>query len=250
VLTAVVLTRNEAAKLPECLSSLKFCDRVVVVDDHSVDNTAAIARKFGAEVLVHPLADDFSAQRNWAQDHIKSPWLLYVDADEQVSPPAAQSIRKAVSAPHSPLGFYLRRRDSLWGHTLTHGDVGEVWLLRLARRGAGQWQGRVHETWAVIGPTNRLSGDLLHTPHNNLADFLVNINYYSTLKAREFFEAGHSANLAKITLGPWWRFFKHYVLKLGFLDGPPGFIHAMTMAFYTFLVGGKLYLLTKGIPHE
>lgn len=250
MLTAVVLAKNEAAKLPRCLASLKFCDRIVVIDDYSTDRTVSIAKKLGVEVLIHSLADDFSAQRNWAQDHIKSSWLLYVDADEQVSPQLAQSIHQAVASPQGHLGYRLRRLDYLWGQKLAHGDVGTVRLLRLARRGAGEWQGRVHETWVVPGYTPDLSGDLIHSPHASLAEFLTELNMYSTLKALQFYESGRPASLLEITIGPCWRFFKFYILKLGFLDGTPGFVHAMSMAFYMFLVAGKLYLLNLMHPHE
>jgi len=249
VLTAVVLAKNEADSLSTCLKSLSFCDHIVVVDDQSTDATATVAKSFGASILKHPLDSDFSESRNWAQHQVKSPWLLYIDADEQVSPQLAASIRHALTLPGSTKGFYIHRQDLLWGHQLQHGDLASVWLLRLARRGAGQWQGVVHEIWHISGATSRLSGPLLHRPHQTIAAFLSHLNTYSTLRAQELYQSQPSASFLAILVYPPAKFLYLWIIKLGFLDGTPGFIHAMAMAFYSFLVRGKHYLLARGIPH-
>ncbi len=249
MLTAVVLTHNEAANLPRCLSALQFCDQVVVVDDDSTDDTPAVAKKAGAVVLSHSLQGDFAAQRNWALENVKSPWVLFVDADEIVSSQLANEIRSAVQKTEYK-GYFVPRQDYLWQQELKHGDVGSVALLRLGRRGAGKWVGPVHETWAIEGQLGRLKSPLQHYPHPHLVDFLKNINAYSTIKAHNFFNLGKRTNLFEISLGPPYRFLLNYVLKMGFLDGTAGFVHAMTMAFYAFLTLGKLWLLSKGIDEH
>lgn len=247
MLTAVVLAKNEEANIQECLDALKFCDEVLLIDDESTDNTAKIAKKHNVKVLRSQMLD-FSSQRNWAMTQVKSGWILFVDADEVVTQELGVSIQEVVKK-NEANGYLIHRVDYIWNHKFKFGDVGNVWLLRLAKKGAGDWEGRVHETWQVVGRVEKLKGDLNHYPHQNMVEFLQHINYYSTLKAREFYDQKRQTNIFEIVFGPVWRFAYLYICRLGILDGIPGFIHAMLMAFYMFLVAGKLYLLYKGIPH-
>ncbi len=249
MLTAVVLARNEAVNLPRCLAALQFCDQIVVIDDNSSDSTALVAKKAGATVLTHALKNDFASQRNWALENVKSPWVLFVDADEEVSPELAGEIKSAIKRVEYK-GYYLPRQDFMWQQALKHGDVGGVELVRLGRRGAGKWVGAVHETWALEGKVGHLKAPLNHYPHPTLVNFLQNINRYSTIKAHEFYQTGRRTNLLELIFGPPYRFGLNYIFKLGFLDGTAGFVHAMTMAFNTFLTTGKLWLLYKGIDEH
>jgi len=246
MLTGIVLTKNEEKNIARCLNGLKFCDHIVVVDDGSTDDTVSIAIGLGAQVLEHSLQGDYAAQRNWALNKVKSQWVLFVDADETVSPALAQEITQAVAKVEYK-GYLLRRADFMWDRQLKHGDVGGVNLLRLARRGAGQWVGRVHETWQIEGRIGQLNNPLQHYPHPDMAAFLSQLNRYSTIRAQELFDSGARSNLLQIVFYPVFKFLRLWIWKLGFADGTSGFIHAMTMAFYTFLVRGKLWLLYKGI---
>lgn len=242
MLTAIVLAKNETQNLPECLKSLQFCDLVVVVDDSSEDTTAAVAKKLGAQVLPHKLGGDFAAARNWALEQVKSTWVLFVDADERVTPQLASQIKQAIGKIQCK-GFLIPRQDYMWGRRLKYGDVGGVKLLRLARRGAGKWIGRVHEKWQIESQVCQLDQPLLHYPHPDLVSFLHRLNSYSSIRAQELFDSGQRANLFQIIFYPLAKFLWLWIWKLGFADGTSGFIHAMAMAFYTFLVRGKLWLL-------
>jgi len=228
MLTAIVLTREISPHLNRTLDSLKFCDQVNIVDEKtkSLDN-------------------DFAAKRNWALSKVKSGWVLFVDDDEVVSPKLAIEIQTAIQNPEIK-GYYLPRQDFMWGQFLKHGDT-HVSLLRLGLVGEGKWQGTVHETWQISGPTAVLKHSLLHYPHPTVVDFLMSINFYSTLRAAELYKLGRKSNAFEIVLYPPAKFMSLYLFKLGLFDGTAGFIHAMLMAFYSFMVRGKLFLLGKGI---
>lgn len=243
MLTAVVLTKNEEKNIEKCILSLKFCDEILVVDDESTDNTVKIAKKLGAKILNHKMLN-YGEQRNWVLDQIRSTWVLFVDADEVVSIKLAGSIQKALIN-NQANGYLIHRVDYIWNHKFKYGDVGNVWLLRLARRGAGNWKGEVHETWEVNGQIAKLNGDLNHYPHPTVVEFLKHINNYSTLKAAEFHESGRRTNIFEIIFAPIWKFKYLYILRLGFLDGTAGFVHAMMMAFYVFLTAGKLFMYDR-----
>ncbi len=246
MLTAAILAKNEESNIQRCIESLSFCDEILVVDDNSMDDTAKIAKRHKARVVSHEFVD-FSSQRNWAISQVKSGWILFIDADEIVSRELGDSIQELVKK-NEANGYLIHRVDYIWDHKFKFGDVGNVWLLRLAKKGAGEWQSDVHETWKIEGRVDKLTGDLNHYPHQDVVDFIKHINHYSTLKANQFYKQGRTTNIFEIVLGPIWRFKYLYILKLGFLDGIPGFIHAMLMAFYMFLVASKLFLLYKGIP--
>lgn len=127
--------------------------------------------------------------------------------------------------------------------TLEHGEAGGVKFLRLARRDTGIWRRKVHETLKVAGKTETLT----------VAEFLADIDRYSTLHAQVNFEEGKRSNLLKIILWPKLEFINNYLLRLGFLDGPQGFVVAMLMSFRSYLSWGKLWLLehrTQNIEHR
>ena len=170
--------------------------------------------------------------------------MLFVDADEIVSPNLAAEINQAVN--NSAIkGYFVHRVDYIWGSQLKHGDVGAVYLLRLGQVGNGLWQGKVHETWNITGVTGRLKEPLLHYPHQTLYAFLQSINSYSDLRAAELKELQIRSGIFPIFLYPLGKFINLWVFKAGILDGIPGLIHALIMSFYSFLVRGKLYLLSK-----
>ena len=243
MLTGIVLTLNEEKNITRCLEALKFCDVILVVDSGSTDKTVSLAKKAGITVLKHEFLD-FSDQRNWALSQAKTPWVLFVDADEVVPVKLAEEITSAVKKIEYK-GFLIPRKDYMWGKKLTHGDVGRVRLLRLARRGVGDWHGSVHETWHIEGNVGVLRHSLNHYPHPTVVEFLQEVNRYSTLRAQELYSAGQHASLFQIIFFPIGKFLWLWICKLGFADGTAGFVHAMTMAFYSFLVRGKLWLLWR-----
>lgn len=245
MLTAIILAKNEEETIGRCISSLGFCDEILVVDDNSADKTVNVAKKLKAKVISHQM-EDYGVQRNWALDQVRSGWTLFVDADEVVSQELGASIQEVVKK-NEANGYMLRRTDFIWNHKFKFGDVGNVWLTRLARKGAGVWVGTIHENWKVDGRVGKLQGDLNHYPHQTVVEFLKHINRYSTLKANQFYKDNRRTNIFEIVLGPIWRFIYLFFCRFGFLDGTAGFVHAMLMSFYMFLVSGKLYLRYNNI---
>lgn len=242
-ISAVVLTKNEERNIKACLDSLSFCDEVIVIDDESSDQTLDIAKRHGANVFTRLINGDFSAQRNYALEKAKGEWVLFVDADERVSKTLKKEIKKAVSSLFGFSGYYIVRRDILWGRELRHGEVGNAKFIRLAKRNAGVWIGKIHERWNVHGKISSLNGLLRHFPHQSITEFLNDINYYTNIRAKELSIQGIQIYWASIIFYPLGKFFINYVFRLGFLDGISGFIVAMMMSLHSFLVRGKLWLL-------
>jgi glycosyltransferase involved in cell wall biosynthesis len=245
MISTIVLTKNEEKSIEACLKTLKWCDEVIVIDDYSEDKTPQMAEKLGAKVMKHHLNDDFSAQRNFGLKQAKKTWVLFIDADEKVSPQLRAEIKSVISDQRSVIsGYYLKREDKIMGKTLKHGETSRVRLLRLARKNAGKWGRRVDETWEITGQTTTLINPLLHSPHPTMTDFLKSINFKSSLNAQAFYEKGRQTRFWDWFKPPA-KFIQNWILRLGFLDGMPGFIMALMMSFHSFLVRAKLYLLWK-----
>lgn len=242
-ISAVVLTKNEEAHLATCLSSLSFCDEIILIDNNSIDKTVEIAKKHGVTVYTRALSGNFAAQRNFGLSKAKGDWILFIDADETVTEQLRESIQNALKNTGNS-AFYLKRRDFWWGRELKYGETSTVrtdGLVRLVRKDSGKWVGSVHETFQTSGPTSRLEGFIDHHPHPTVSEFIAEVNFYSTLRAKELKKQGKRAGLLQIVAYPKGKFIYTYFVKRGFLDGPAGFAYAFFMSFHSFLVRAKLY---------
>jgi len=253
MISAVILTKNEEEDISDCIKSLSWCDEVVVVDDNSEDKTTDIAKKLNAKIYTHSVNNDFSSQRNFALSKTKGNWILFVDADERIPDALAFEISNIVhqitdQALGKFTGFYIRRTDIMWGRQLRYGETGKIKLLRLAKKDAGKWEGKVHEKWKVKGDIGVLRNSIIHYPHKTFQEFLKEINFYTTIRAEELHKKGSNATFMSIIIYPLGKFLFNYFIRLGLLDGIPGLIVAAAMSFHSFLVRGKLWLLD--VKHE
>ena len=243
-LSAVLITRNAAAVLDACLESLAFADEIVLVDSASGDGTAEIGQKRGARVVQKEWLG-FGRQKQFAVDQAKHDWVLCLDADERVSPKLAASIRAALSSPVSPV-YRMARRNRFLGRWLAHGEGYPDWSPRLFNRQDARWSDDlVHEKVLFAVTPGTLEGDLLHDSSDDLTAYLERQNRYTTLAARQAYELGRSSGVLRLLFSPVVRFFKFYVLRLGFLDGIPGLLHISIGCMNSYLKYAKLIELRK-----
>jgi len=242
MISSVVLTHNDEATIAKTLGSLTWCEEILIIDDGSTDNTLSITRKFTSKIFKHPLDNDFAAQRNFGLSKAKNEWVLFIDSDEIVSPALAKEIRE-IAAPRqlagtrndNTVGYFIKRRDIMWGRELRHGEQGRMKLLRLAKRDTGKWIRPVHEVWDIKGATLELQHPVLHFPHSSVAQYLGEINRYSTLNARYLYAQKIHVTWWQIVAYPLAKFFLNYFLRLGFLDGTAGAQVAIMMSMHSFL---------------
>ncbi len=242
MISAVVLTKNEEKSILDCLESLSWCDEIIIVDDNSEDRTVEISKKMGASVFVNDLDENFSAQRNFGLEKASGKWVLFVDADERI--PKELRIEIQTKIKNRDVDAYLiKRTDFIWGKKLKYGETGNIYLMRLARKNSGKWEGRVHEEWKIKRKVSTLKNHLDHYPHPTISEFLFDINFYTDLRVKDLFEKGVRSEFISILFYPGAKFLSNYFLKLGFLDGVRGLTFAIMMSFHSFLVRGKLWLL-------
>ncbi|MBI2031142.1 MAG: glycosyltransferase family 2 protein [Candidatus Levybacteria bacterium] len=252
MISVVILTKNEEKNIEDCLQNLQWCDEIIVIDDYSEDQTLEIIQNskfkiqnYSSKIKTYQryLDGDFSAQRNFGLEKATGDWILFVDADERVSEALASEISNIKYQISNINGFYIRRRDFMWGKELEYGETANIKLLRLARKEKGEWQGKVHEIWNVKGKVGELKNSLLHYPHPTISDFLKEINFYSDIRAKELYDRGVKSNFFSIVLYAKMKFIINYFLKLGIFDGIEGLITALMMSFHSFLARSKLWLL-------
>ena len=244
MISVVILTKNEEKNIERCLNSILWCDEIIVIDDHSIDKTVMLAKQKGAKVFTRSLNDDFASQRNFGLEKAKEEWVLFLDADEQISQPLWFELMEHTNNPqNTAVGFYIRRVDTIWGKQLHFGESGNHKILRLAKKDAGKWVGKVHEVWKVRGTTVVLQKQLDHFPHQTVSAFLAEINYYTDIRANELFQKKVPVIWWHLIVYPKAKFVINYFIKMGYRDGLPGFVSALMMSFHSFLVRGKLWLL-------
>lgn len=239
--SAVVITRDEEARLGACLASVAWADEIVVVDAESRDGTVRVAREFTDRVVVRPWPG-FAAQKNFGVAQATGDWVLSVDADEEVSAELADEVRQTVASPTRHAGYAVPRRNLFLGAWIRHGGLYPDWQLRLFRRGAGRFREQaVHESVEVSGSVGRLRGALVHRSYGSVSDFVERAHRYSSLAAEEWVRQGRPVRARDLVLRPAGRFVAMYVARLGFLDGWRGLLLAELYAYYVLMRSAKAW---------
>jgi glycosyltransferase involved in cell wall biosynthesis len=228
-IAVVLITRNEARRIRGCLERVFWADEIVVVDQHSGDNTAAICRELGAWVVARDMVDGFGEQKNFAIAQARSEWILSLDADEEVTPALRAAIETAVAAPGACVGFRMPRLTSYLGRFIRHCGWYPSPVTRLFRRGHGRFtDALVHEELVLDGSVGDLDADLLHHSYDSLADHVRKLVFYTALEARMLHR--HGARIGPLSAA-WWLvlkplavFLRKYVVQRGFLEGWRGFV--------------------------
>jgi len=228
-LSAIIITKDEAAHIGDCLDSLAFCDERIVVDGASSDGTIMIAKQRGARVATHSWKG-FGPQKNYALSLAQGDWVLSIDADERVTPELAREIRAAINSGKAD-GYELPRSSTFCGHMMRHSGWFPDRVLRLFRRDKGRFtEDIVHERVMCEGVVARLKEPILHYPVARLEDAIRRIDQYSTLGAEKLAASDRKVSaLSGVTHGIG-TFLRVYLLKLGFLDGAAGFMLAVANA--------------------
>jgi glycosyltransferase involved in cell wall biosynthesis len=243
-LSAIIITKNEAANIAACLESIAFCDERIVVDCGSDDNTVNIAAAAGATVVIHAWAG-FGAQKNFALSQAHGEWVLSVDADERVPVRLATEILSTVSSPNAD-GYEVGRLSTFLGRPMRHSGWFPDYVLRLFRRDKGRFtDDLVHERVVCSGRVGRLTATLDHHPVLRLEDAIFRLDSYSSAGAQMLAASSRPVSFASGITHGLWSFLRAYILRLGFLDGREGFLLAVANAEGTYYRYMKAWLARR-----
>jgi len=239
-IAVLILTYNEEKQIAECIHSARFADEIVVIDSGSSDRTVEIARSLGAKVATRAMIDGFGPQRNFALSQTDAEWVLYLDADERITPELALEVREAVNK-DLPFAYELLRHNYAFGQQILHGGFRPDFSLRLYPRAAVSWSGTVHEEALVSVPKCKLKKILLHYTYTDWNRYFNKFNSYTSLMAEKMWQQGKRSSMIHIIFRPMWAFFRVYILLSGWRDGKIGFILSVFHYFYTMAKYVKLY---------
>jgi glycosyltransferase involved in cell wall biosynthesis len=241
-LSVIVLALNEERNIGDCLGSVRWADEVLVVDSGSTDRTVALAREFTPHVLTLPW-EGYGPTKNRALEHATGDWVLWLDADERVTPELAGEVRRVLDGTAPPADAYsVGRRAYFLGRWIRHSGWYPGRVTRLFRRGRARFSAsRVHEHLLVEGAVVPLAHDLLHFTDPDLDHYFRKFNRYTTLAAEEMAASGRPFRAADLLLRPPFQFVKMYLLRRGFLDGIQGLILAVVSSAYVFVKYAKLW---------
>ncbi len=247
MISAYIIAYNEAWKIRDAINSVLWADEIVVVDSHSTDDTVAIAESLGARVVQVDF-NGFGDLRNRAIAACEHAWIFSLDSDERCTPEARDEILAKIANPGKTEAWYIPRRNFFMGRWIKHsGFYPDYRQPQLFKKGCLQFDlDMVHEAYHVRSaePAGYLKHPIWQIPFRDLEEVLHKANKYSSLGAQKLADEGKSGGMFKALGRGVWSFFKLYFLKLGILDGWPGFVIAVGNFEGTFFKYAKLHELT------
>jgi glycosyltransferase involved in cell wall biosynthesis len=270
-LSVIVPVKNEAENLRRCLPALDWADEVFVVDSQSSDATAAVADEFGAKLVQFHFNGHYPKKKNWALDHVpfRNAWVLIVDADEVVPPELAHEIFDRIGRDEAD-GFYLNMKYYFLGRRIEYCGYNECWNLRLFKHALGRYEkipaapgspagdNEAHEHVELVGRVKKLRAELDHHAYPTISAFVAKHDRYASWEAENYerflrepiprgiglgkrFKRRLKKVYLRLPFRPLIRFLYAYIVRLGFLDGRPGLILCLLLAYYDFLCNAKRY---------
>ena len=245
-ISVTIITFNEEGKIEGAIKSvLDIADEIIIVDSFSQDNTVNIAKKYPVKVY-QKRWHDYADQRNFALEKASFTWILNIDADERVTPELKKEILDLKNKEPDCDGFSIPRLTYYLNRWIYHSGWYPDRKIRLFRKQMAKWEGRfIHERLIFTGKVRKLKYPIHHFSYKNIEEHLSRINKYSSLSARKLYENGKKARWYHFIIHPFFRFIKSYILKLGFLDGFPGFVISVLNSYYIFTRYAKLKEIWK-----
>ncbi len=245
-ITVLILVPNAGDRLPRCLESVRWADDVFcVVDPNTTDGSDEIARQYTSHVVIHEY-ENAAAQRNWALSRIKTEWTLVLDADEWVSPELADAIQTIVGALGGADGYDVRRISYFFGKRIDHCGWHRDYNLRLFRTAQGRYRDkRVHASVVMDGHPGRIDEPMYHDTYRDFEEYFRTFQRFTTWGAEDAYERGKRAGVEDLTLRPFARFLKMYLVHQGFRDGYHGAVLCGLGAFSVFTKYAKLWAIQR-----
>lgn len=225
-LTALVITYNEEQNIKPVLDDLAFADEIIVVDSFSSDKTFEIASSFKNVKIVQRIFDNFASQRNYALSLASHSWILFLDADERLTPELQKEITVIIHQSNSASAYFVRRNFMFEDKKLRFSGWQTDKIIRLFKKENAFYNHEkiVHEKLIVTGKTSKLKNRLIHYSYSNFEDYKQKMIFYGQLKAKEEFLKNTKPNFFHFYIRPAYQFLNQYLIRFGFLDGKKGVI--------------------------
>lgn len=243
MLSIIIITKNEEAMIGDCLESVKsLADEIIVVDSGNTDKTNDIAKRYKAKIVKAGPDSGYANFRNVGLAAAKGDWVMYIDADERVTPELAAEI------PSLAPGVYQIRRTNIYlGRQMHHGGWGNDFVIRLFKKDQLEgYSGDLHEQPKFSGPLLTTHNSITHYSHRDLVSMLKKTIVFTDYEARLRLANHHPPVV-------WWRFVRvmfsefwlRFVKLSAWRDGPEGVIDGIFQVFNMFIIYARLWELQQ-----
>jgi glycosyltransferase involved in cell wall biosynthesis len=240
-LSVYMITFNNGATIERALKSVSgWADEVIVVDSHSTDGAQKVIQRYTEKLLQYD-TQDLREKYHYAQDQCTNQWVLFIDADEWLTHNIKEEISSIIQGQSLYDGFIVNRRNMYLGREIKYGGWYPDREIRLYRKEKGRWEGGIHAKITINGKIGTLKNYYMHTPYADTAHQIRTIDRYSEAYAEDLRSLGRRFHLYNMITRPFYRFFRDYILKRGFLDGIPGIIIVASTMYYVFMKHAKLW---------
>jgi glycosyltransferase involved in cell wall biosynthesis len=242
MISVVIIARNEEKVIGDAIESANWADEVVVVDTGSIDKTKEVAKKAGAKVVDYTGPRDYSSWRNKGLKEASGDWILYLDADERITPLLKKEILKVVSSPQFS-AYAIPRRNFIFGKEFKHSGQYPDYQKRLfLKEKFSRWEGPLHEEPHFEGGLGHLDSPMVHLKQMTLEDMMDKTNWWSDYEAKLMYESNHPPmNVARFFSAMAREFWLRMIKQVGFLDGTQGVIYALYQVYSRFVSYAKLW---------
>jgi glycosyltransferase involved in cell wall biosynthesis len=241
-LTIIIITKNEERMIKDCLISCAFADEIIVVDTGNTDATNSIGQEYGAKIVTSS-GKDYSQFRNDGLAKSTGDWILYVDADERVSPMLRGEITSTISRAKKILVYAILRQNMFLGKHMHYGGWSDDYVIRLFHKSALKaWHNPLHEEPEFDGDLGKLSQPLIHFSHRDLSSMLDKTLQFTGYEAQLRFDNQHPPvvvwRIVRVMATEFW---KRFVILEAWRDGVEGIIDGMFQVFNTFVIYARLW---------
>jgi glycosyltransferase involved in cell wall biosynthesis len=242
-ISVIVVAKNEEIKIKDCLDSAAWVDEVILIDTGSTDATKDIAKKLGVIVYDFKGKGSFSDWRNEGLKRANSKWVLYLDADERITPDLRNEIQQLIRKESRSDWYIIPRSNVIFGRVMKHGGWWPDYVKRLFKKEALKgWKYDLHEEPEVMGIMGKLTHPMIHIKEDNISDMIGKTNIRSEVEAKLLYDSGHPPMT-------WWRFprimltefWYRYIILRGFMDGVEGTIFSIYQVWSKFVTYAKLW---------
>lgn len=249
-ITAVIIAKNEEQILLNCIKTLSWVDEIIVIDSGSTDKTSKVAEDSGAKVI-HLEHSSFARLRNEALKHVQTDWLVYIDADERVTPTLAKEILVHLET-SSAQALSIKRKNICYGEELSHGGWDDDIVTRVfEKKSFKQWEGKVHESPVYEGETIMLHTPLIHLTHRSTQQNLIKSAAWTNIEAELLHKSGiKPVSFLTIMRKGVMEFFRRAIAKNGFKDGLTGLIEALVQGINKMLIYIQVWEMQQVPPLE
>ena len=244
-LTIAILTKNEERNIIDVIRNCqRLTDSILVVDSGSTDNTVTLAEANGAKVVYRAWDNDFSAQRNFALEHVDTEWILYLDADERLNEQLCEAIKKVITK-NENRQYSIKRKSVAFGKEFNYGVLKPDFVPRLFKTSHVQWVNKVHEKPLCEDKLEVLEGFIKHYTYINWEQWLKKFDQYTSIWAQDAYARGKKVTLYGAFGHAFFGFLQMAFLKKGILDGGMGLAMSCNHFFYTLMKYLKLIELHR-----